>query len=72
MLFEEVYSVWTKRRLTQEEAGRLLGICPRTFRRWAGGTRITGSTVCGTSGCRGRRTGRHRWTGTGRGTRDGT
>ena len=36
MLFEEVHSVWTERRLTQEEAGQLLGICPRTFRRWAG------------------------------------
>ena len=36
MMFEEVYSVWTERRLTQEEAGQLLGICPRTFRRWAG------------------------------------
>ena len=36
MLFEEVHSVWTERRLTQEEAAQLLGICPRTFRRWAG------------------------------------
>ena len=36
MLFEEVYSVWTERRLTQEEAAQLLGVCPRTFRRWAG------------------------------------
>lgn len=36
MLFEEVYSVWTESRLTQEEAAQLLGVCPRTFRRWAG------------------------------------
>ena len=36
MLFEEVYSVWTERRLTQEEAAQLLGVCPRTFRRWSG------------------------------------
>ena len=36
MLFEEVYSVWTERRLTQEEAAQLLGVCPGTFRRWAG------------------------------------
>ena len=35
MLFEDVHSVWTERRLTQEEAARLLGVCPRTFRRWA-------------------------------------
>ena len=35
MMLEEVYSVWTERRLTQEEAGQLRGICPRTFRRWA-------------------------------------
>ena len=36
MLFEEIYPVWTERRLTQEEAAQLLGVCPRTFRRWAG------------------------------------
>ena len=35
MLFEDVYSVWTERRLTQEEAAGLLGVCPRTFRRWS-------------------------------------
>ena len=35
MLFEEVYGTWTERRLTQEEAAELLGVCPRTFRRWA-------------------------------------
>ena len=35
MLFEDVHSVWTERRLTQEEAARLLGVCPRTFRRWS-------------------------------------
>jgi len=35
MLFEDVHTVWTERRLTQEEAARLLGVCPRTFRRWS-------------------------------------
>ena len=34
MRFEEVHSAWTERRLTQEEAARLLGICKRTFRRY--------------------------------------
>ena len=43
MLFEEVHSVWTKRRLTQEEAGQLLGICPRTSGAGRAGTRSTGS-----------------------------
>ena len=35
MMFEDVYTVWTERRLTQEEAAQLLGVCPRTFRRWS-------------------------------------
>ena len=35
MLFEEVCGVWTERRLTQEAAADLLGVCPRTFRRWS-------------------------------------
>ena len=35
MLFEEVYGAWTERRLTQEAAAELLGVCPRTFRRWS-------------------------------------
>lgn len=33
MRFEEAYDGWKERRLTQEEAARLLGICDRTFRR---------------------------------------
>jgi len=33
MRFEEVYSDWRERRLTQEEAAMILGVCPRTFRR---------------------------------------
>lgn len=33
MRFEEAYSGWKARRLTQEEAARLLGVCERTFRR---------------------------------------
>jgi transposase len=34
MRFEEAYGVWTERRLTQEEAARILGVCDRTFRRY--------------------------------------
>lgn len=34
MRFEEAYSGWTERRLTQEEAAQLLGVCARTFRRY--------------------------------------
>ena len=35
MVFEEGCGVWTERRLTQEDAAELSGVCPRTFRRWA-------------------------------------
>jgi hypothetical protein len=34
MRFEEVYSEWNERRLNQEEAARILGVCDRTFRRY--------------------------------------
>ena len=34
MRFEEAYSGWTERRLTQEDAARLPGVCVRTFRRY--------------------------------------
>gem|GEM_PF-2110197 len=34
MRFEEAYSVRTERRLKQEEAARILGVCTRTFRRY--------------------------------------
>lgn len=34
MRFAEVYSRWTERRLTQEQAAEMLGICDRTFRRY--------------------------------------
>ena len=34
MRFEEAYEGWTQRRLSQEEAARLLGVCARTFRRY--------------------------------------
>ena len=34
MRFEEIYGTWTERRLKQEEAARVLGICSRTFRRY--------------------------------------
>lgn len=36
MRFEEVYTDWQDKRLTQEEAARLLGVCERTFRRQMG------------------------------------
>lgn len=32
--FEEALGAWTERRPTQEEAAQLLGVCPRTFRRY--------------------------------------
>jgi len=34
MRFEEAYEGWTSKRLTQEEAARLLGVCDRSFRRY--------------------------------------
>ncbi len=34
MRFEEAYTSWQRRNLTQEEAARLLGVCDRTFRRY--------------------------------------
>lgn len=34
MRFQEIYGNWTERRLTQEEAARVLGVCSRTFRRY--------------------------------------
>ena len=34
MRFEEAYGGWSERRLTQEEAARLLGVHERTFRRY--------------------------------------
>lgn len=33
--FEEAFFGWTERRLTQDEAARVLGVCTRTFRRWS-------------------------------------
>ena len=33
MRFEEVYGGWQNRRLSQEEAAEILGVCSRTFRR---------------------------------------
>ena len=35
MLFEDVHLVRTERRLTQEAAAQLLGVCARTVRRWS-------------------------------------
>jgi transposase len=34
MRFEEAYTGWTEKRLTQEEAACLLGVCARSFRRY--------------------------------------
>ncbi len=36
MRFEEVYGGWQERRLTQEEAARVLGMSERNFRRQVG------------------------------------
>lgn len=36
MRFQEVYADWQEKRLTQEDAGRLLGVSGRTFRRQIG------------------------------------
>ena len=32
--FEEAFGSWTEKRLAQEAAAQLLGVCPRTFRRY--------------------------------------
>ena len=34
MRFNEAYGGWQERRLTQEQAARLPGVCERTFRRY--------------------------------------
>ncbi len=34
MRFDDVYEKWSVKRLTQEEAAQLLGVCERTFRRY--------------------------------------
>ena len=34
MRFEDIYEIWTEKRLTQEDAARMLGVCSRTFRRY--------------------------------------
>ena len=34
MRFEEIYGIWTEKRLTQEEAAQVLGVSSRTFRRY--------------------------------------
>ncbi len=34
MRFEEAYSIWQSKRLTQEQAAQILGVCERTFRRY--------------------------------------
>ena len=36
MRFEEAYTGWQGKRLTQQEAGQLLGVSERTFRRQIG------------------------------------
>ena len=33
-MWREAYAGWVEKRLTQEEAGTLLGVCRRTFRRY--------------------------------------
>ena len=39
MVFLDAYSMWTERRLTQEQAAELLGVSARTFRRFRGALR---------------------------------
>lgn len=39
MRFDEAYGGWQERRLTQEAAARLLGVCDRTIRALWDGTR---------------------------------
>lgn len=34
MRFKETYEAWQEKRMTQEEAARLLGVCERSFRRY--------------------------------------
>lgn len=34
MRFEEVFEIWTEKRINQEDAARMLGVCERTFRRY--------------------------------------
>ena len=33
-VFEDLYTMWTERSLTQAQAAAALGVCDRTFRRW--------------------------------------
>ena len=40
MRFEEACGGWQERRLTQEEAARMLGVCERTFRRFPTDARL--------------------------------
>lgn len=42
MRFEEAYAGWQDKRLTQEEAARILGVCARTFRRQVGRYELDG------------------------------
>ncbi len=42
MRFEEAYEGWKQNRLTQEEAGRILGVSDRTFRRYLMGYEAEG------------------------------
>ena len=34
MRFEDAYEGWQNKRLTQEQAAQLLGVCERSFRRY--------------------------------------
>jgi len=42
MRFEEAYGGWQKKRLSQDEAAEILGVCSRTFRRYIVGYRDNG------------------------------
>ena len=63
MRFKEAYGGWQERRLTQEEAARLLGVCERTFRRYVDRYEDEGFLQCSASrsGLRPGRPCRHRY-----------
>ena len=65
MLFEDTYSMWTERRLTQAQAAELPGISERTFRRWVDRYREDEAEGGGVEALRDRRLSRarRRWTG---------
>ena len=65
MLFEDTYSMWTERRLTQAQAAELLGVASgRSGAGWSdtAETKAMVSRPCGIVVFRAPRTARRRWT----------